>query len=115
MKTEWIQVRISAEEKGLFMVEAKKRGMNLSEFVLTCLHDYIGPVEGCGDIVLTDLKRGILGGKGGVLTDMGPVEDAKLDVHTKRLDGLLKKGMVKKGVKELPSQEVGEFKTYFKK
>ena len=32
----------------------------------------------------------------------------------KALDKLVKSGVVKKGVKELPSQSVGEFKTYFK-
>ncbi len=51
----------------------------------------------------------------GVSTE-GFITDKK-EVKPKRekLDKLVKDGVVKRGVKELPSQEVEEFKTYFKK
>ena len=50
----------------------------------------------------------------GVSTE-GFITDKK-EVKPKRekLDKLVKDGVVKRGVKELPSQEVGGFKTYFK-
>lgn len=38
----------------------------------------------------------------------------KLGLGREKLDRLVKDGVVRKGVKELPSQGDGEFKTYFK-
>ena len=68
MKNEWLQVRISPEEKERLRLGAQERGLGMSEFVLTILNNYLDGGGGDTSGVLTSVKKGVGKEKGSVLT-----------------------------------------------
>lgn len=53
--------------------------------------------------------------RGDGIKDRVKVKDGVPTEKEDKLDKLVRSGVIKKGVKELPSQDIGGFKTYFKK
>lgn len=61
----------------------------------------------------TYLQSLVMGGKQGNLPKSGTISNPRI-IEVPEVAKLVKKGLVRKGAKELPSQEVEGFKTYFK-
>ena len=121
-----IDIRISVEQKENWQSIAKSRGITLTKFIVDTVEGSIGTVH-------TSKDSGVIEGEDDVHTDSGNGVDSET-VHTGTVYTGKDKGVVgytsgkseapvaservKKnlsGKKGLPVQEVGEFKTYFKK
>lgn len=96
MRDSEVKIRVSSEVKGVWQEYARQRGESLSGLLCKAMDGLVGGRE--------------------IVPEKGTIPSPKkAGIKTStEVEKLVKRGLVKKGVKELPSQDEGGFKTYFK-